>query len=317
MSEHKNRLNSWKEIAAYVGYDESTVRRWEKNSNLPVHRVGGSKGASVYAYSEEIDGWLRKSANPTVSNALNESAASQAPVENPKQDLIATLEPSAKSNINLVPERGHFSIWKAVASACLIVSAIVFAAWLWLRKPSRPSYAAPSGAVSDSAKAADNKMSDVVPEETAFEVKKLVKESQVWEMLSLYVEPWVCDANDLRYWAPGSKALFEVVESVSRLNERDVHYGFGAKLLDFEFRYIRIARDGLSAEVGTREHWWLPVVKRDGTRVASRNPDQGPYEIEYLLVKLDGRWYLKSTSTPYTGWKPKQITCKNWHFQVN
>src|SRR6266567_4322484 len=50
------RLDSWKEIAAYLKRDERTVRRWEKEG-LPVHRKVHKKQASVFAYREEIDGW--------------------------------------------------------------------------------------------------------------------------------------------------------------------------------------------------------------------------------------------------------------------
>jgi hypothetical protein len=57
----EEKLNSWKEIATYLKCDESTARRWERGSGLPVHRVGGSKGRSVYAYTEEVDAWLRGS----------------------------------------------------------------------------------------------------------------------------------------------------------------------------------------------------------------------------------------------------------------
>ncbi len=50
------RLDSWKEIAAYLKRDERTVRRWEKEG-LPVRRKVHKKQASVYAYREEIDAW--------------------------------------------------------------------------------------------------------------------------------------------------------------------------------------------------------------------------------------------------------------------
>jgi len=33
------RLESWKEIALYLGRDVTTVRRWEKREGLPVHRL--------------------------------------------------------------------------------------------------------------------------------------------------------------------------------------------------------------------------------------------------------------------------------------
>jgi hypothetical protein len=56
------RLESWKEIAAYLGRDITTVRRWEKREGLPVHRLLHSKLGSVYAYSTELDAWRRKRA---------------------------------------------------------------------------------------------------------------------------------------------------------------------------------------------------------------------------------------------------------------
>jgi len=50
------RLDSWKEIAAHLKRDESTVQRWEKEG-LPVHRHAHKKKATVYAYKSEIDAW--------------------------------------------------------------------------------------------------------------------------------------------------------------------------------------------------------------------------------------------------------------------
>ena len=50
------RLDSWKEIAAYVKRDESTARRWE-NEGLPVHRHAHKKKATICAYTSEIDTW--------------------------------------------------------------------------------------------------------------------------------------------------------------------------------------------------------------------------------------------------------------------
>src|ERR1051325_4990333 len=57
------RLDSWKAIAAYLGRDAGTVRRWERARGLPVHRVPGGKGTSVYAFTAEIDNWLKSAAN--------------------------------------------------------------------------------------------------------------------------------------------------------------------------------------------------------------------------------------------------------------
>ena len=49
------RLDSWKEIAAYLKRDVTTVRRWEKREGLPVHRQLHERRDSVYAYPIEID----------------------------------------------------------------------------------------------------------------------------------------------------------------------------------------------------------------------------------------------------------------------
>jgi tetratricopeptide (TPR) repeat protein len=53
----RQRLDSWKEIAAFFGRDERTVNRWEKELGMPVHRLPGAKGR-VYAYTDELSDWL-------------------------------------------------------------------------------------------------------------------------------------------------------------------------------------------------------------------------------------------------------------------
>lgn len=51
------RLNSWKDIASYLGRDVRTVIRWEEKG-LPVYRVPGGKRQAVFAYRAEIDDWM-------------------------------------------------------------------------------------------------------------------------------------------------------------------------------------------------------------------------------------------------------------------
>jgi TolB-like protein/Flp pilus assembly protein TadD len=53
------RLDSWKEIAVYLNRDVTTVQRWEKRENMPVHRHVHDKRGSVYALTGELDGWIR------------------------------------------------------------------------------------------------------------------------------------------------------------------------------------------------------------------------------------------------------------------
>ena len=51
------RLDSWKEIAAYLKRDVRTVHRWEADEGLPVHRHIHKKRATVYAYKTELEAW--------------------------------------------------------------------------------------------------------------------------------------------------------------------------------------------------------------------------------------------------------------------
>ena len=63
------RFDSWKEIAAYFGRDVRTVRRWEQEEALPVHRHVHRSRGSVYAFQRELDAWhSRRSAPPIPRN---------------------------------------------------------------------------------------------------------------------------------------------------------------------------------------------------------------------------------------------------------
>lgn len=53
------RLDSWKEIANFFGRAERTVKRWETERGLPVHRVPGGGRSAVFAYSHELADWLK------------------------------------------------------------------------------------------------------------------------------------------------------------------------------------------------------------------------------------------------------------------
>ena len=52
-----DRLDSWKEIAAYLGRGVRTVQRWEREEALPVHRLTHEKRGNVYARREELAAW--------------------------------------------------------------------------------------------------------------------------------------------------------------------------------------------------------------------------------------------------------------------
>ena len=56
------RLDSWKEIAAYLKRDVRTVQRWERSKGLPVHRLGEGKRVPIHAMLSELDAWWRRTA---------------------------------------------------------------------------------------------------------------------------------------------------------------------------------------------------------------------------------------------------------------
>lgn len=54
-----DRLDSWKEIGAYLKRDMRTAQRWERTEQLPIHRLANSKRGSVFAFRSELDNWWR------------------------------------------------------------------------------------------------------------------------------------------------------------------------------------------------------------------------------------------------------------------
>ncbi len=55
----EDRLDSWKEIAAYLNRDVTTVQRWEKREGMPVYRHLHDRMGSVYAFRTDLDTWAR------------------------------------------------------------------------------------------------------------------------------------------------------------------------------------------------------------------------------------------------------------------
>jgi TolB-like protein len=58
-AETAKTLVSWKEIAVFLNRAERTVKRWERERGLPVHRVPGGERGSVFAYPDELTDWLK------------------------------------------------------------------------------------------------------------------------------------------------------------------------------------------------------------------------------------------------------------------
>jgi len=80
-------LNSWKEIAVYMGRSERTVQRWEKQFGLPVRRPSGRCRSAVIALPSEIQAWFRTVPTAGLDRDHNDTLA------NPRPDR--SVEPGA------------------------------------------------------------------------------------------------------------------------------------------------------------------------------------------------------------------------------
>ena len=73
--DERRLLNSWKEIAAYVGRGVRTVQRYELELALPVRRPAGTSRSSVMAFSDELDAWLNSApARANIARLIEASA---------------------------------------------------------------------------------------------------------------------------------------------------------------------------------------------------------------------------------------------------
>src|SRR5579863_970340 len=77
------RLDSWKEIAAFFGRNERTVRRWATDRGLPVHRIPGAVKGRIFAFEAELHQWL------ATSGEQSPPAQSQDTQPKPGPELLA------------------------------------------------------------------------------------------------------------------------------------------------------------------------------------------------------------------------------------
>ena len=83
-------LDSWKDIAAYLKRDISTVQRWERREDMPVHRHVHDRRGSVYAFRSELDVWLdsrRRRLEQEADQGTAETAESLVPAFNHQEPV--------------------------------------------------------------------------------------------------------------------------------------------------------------------------------------------------------------------------------------
>ncbi|HLG95072.1 MAG TPA: tetratricopeptide repeat protein [Bryobacteraceae bacterium] len=99
-----DRLESWKEIAAYLGREVRTVQGWKKNEGLPIHRHQHARQGSVYAFKAELNAWRE------ARKQVPEGAAPLAPV--PASARKSWVGP-ALGVLAVLLLAGGFAVWKA------------------------------------------------------------------------------------------------------------------------------------------------------------------------------------------------------------
>jgi Tol biopolymer transport system component len=110
----EDRLDSWKEIAAYLNRDVTTVQRWEKREGMPVHRHLHDRIGSVYGYRAELDAWTR---------SRNQLAGP----ENGFSTSLPSLSPST-----VRPKTGSLLTGRTLTVALAAVAVFAVGAGLWL-----------------------------------------------------------------------------------------------------------------------------------------------------------------------------------------
>jgi Tol biopolymer transport system component len=75
----RERLDSWKQIAAYLERGVTTVQRWEQEEGLPIHRLPHAKKGSVFAFKSELDAWHTARARTALTPVEQEVRQEQEP----------------------------------------------------------------------------------------------------------------------------------------------------------------------------------------------------------------------------------------------
>jgi Tol biopolymer transport system component len=112
----EDRLDSWKEIAAYLNRDVTTVQRWEKREGMPVHRHVHDRMGSVYASRAELDAWAR---------------GRNLRVEPENENSIPSLNPPAPQRPAISTSRIRWTYLLPLAAAAVVLT---IGASLWFQR---------------------------------------------------------------------------------------------------------------------------------------------------------------------------------------
>lgn len=104
--QHKAILNTWKEIAQYVGRSVRTIQRWESELGFPIHRPRGKQRSAVIAMPPEIDEWARRTPSAGVpAHASNVTVLDRTKWQQRHTDKQAATPASDQNNGQKRPPR--------------------------------------------------------------------------------------------------------------------------------------------------------------------------------------------------------------------
>ena len=88
----KARLQTWKEVAAFFDKDERTVKRWEAERGLPIHRLPGGARSRIYAEVSELQAWLSGGPGAVAdADAADEPGGGPTAAEAPRSGMLRSL----------------------------------------------------------------------------------------------------------------------------------------------------------------------------------------------------------------------------------
>lgn len=149
-----DRLNSWKEIAEYIGRNVRTVIRWEQEGGLPVHRIPVGHRRAVFAYRHEIDCWLQKG-RETTDESAGVLADSPATGLAPKVRFPVAITAPLSLDLDLLSRKIRSQrkrtkvFWRLGVVAGLV--ALAMTAWVRWLMPPRFEFASETQITSDGA----------------------------------------------------------------------------------------------------------------------------------------------------------------------
>jgi TolB-like protein/tetratricopeptide (TPR) repeat protein len=120
-----DRLDSWKEIAAYLKREVRTAQRWEKSEGLPVRRHQHDKLSSVFAYKSELDTWWHDR-QPVLQDEVE--PAEEVPVARTPEPDVQLPAPASPETIRVEPPSGRLKLAGAAIGALVLLSLAAYLA---------------------------------------------------------------------------------------------------------------------------------------------------------------------------------------------